>query len=69
VSGASEDAEDVDPTHRPRICAGTLESLFTGEGTMAEFRTFIELTVVESGLSNVPVPRRFLVDAALIASV
>lgn len=36
---------------------------------MAEFRTFIELTVVESGLSNVPVPRRFLVDAALIASV
>ncbi|MDO9099667.1 MAG: hypothetical protein Q7V53_02835 [Caldisericota bacterium] len=36
---------------------------------MSECRTFIELTVTESGLSNVPVPRRFLVDAALIASV
>ena len=36
---------------------------------MAESRTFIELTVTESGLSNVPVPRRFLVDAVLISSV
>lgn len=36
---------------------------------MSESRTFIELTVIESGLSNVPVPRRFLADAALIASV
>lgn len=36
---------------------------------MSNVRTFIELTVVESGLSSVPIPRRFLVDAALIASI
>lgn len=36
---------------------------------MSEFRTFIELTVTESGLENVPAPRRLLVDAAQIASV
>ncbi len=36
---------------------------------MSDARTFIELTIVESGLSSVPVPRRFLVDAALIASI
>lgn len=34
-----------------------------------EKRTYIELAVTESGLSNVPVPRRVLVDVTHIASI
>jgi len=34
-----------------------------------ERRRYLELAVTESGLSSVPVPRRVLVDVALIASI